>query len=463
MASQHDAPSLADLTTFRIGGPGDAYVEAGEEAEFVEAICAADRAGEPLLVIGGGSNLLVCDEGFSGVVVRLLPESQFTAPDGGVLRTGAMLSACFPVGPRDGRRRVPQWMRRSVLPRGPRDGLVYVGARACDDWDDLVARTVSRGWAGLEALSGIPGTVGAAPVQNIGAYGAEVADVVHRVRVWDREAGDMRIFTASDLGFGYRTSLLKQTMSLAPPMARSPGAGFGQPKRGAPPAEWTGRADPLAPWFPTPRYVVLDVTLALTVSNLSTPVRYAELASTLGVPIGARAPVAAVREAVLELRSGKGMLLDGVGGAARGDHDRWSAGSFFTNPVLTAAQARELPPDAPRFPVTPSSVAPASGGPGAAGKGAGGADAAGTKAAGPDAVKTSAAWLIEHAGFAKGFGVHGPDSPARLSTRHVLALTNRGSATAQDIVELARVVQDGVRRMYGITLEPEPVLVGLAL
>ncbi|PZR54841.1 UDP-N-acetylmuramate dehydrogenase [Xylanimonas oleitrophica] len=390
MSISTSAPALAELTTLRVGGPADAYVEASTEAELIDTVRAADDAGRPVLVVGGGSNLLVADEGFGGVVVR-------------DVRTG------FEVQGEDS------------------CGGASVTAVAGQDWDELVAAAVEHGWVGLEALSGIPGTVGAAPVQNIGAYGQEVAGVVSTVRTWDRLRGRVRTFAVGELGFGYRTSLLKRTM------------------RGRPTQE-----DPQAPWYPTPRYVVLEVSMQMRLGTLSAPVAYAELARRLGVEVGTRAPSEEVRTAVLELRSGKGMLQDGRFGSAPGaDHDRWSAGSFFTNPVVPADQAGALPAEAPRYPVrsaTPeTSTGPSLG------------------AVDPTLVKTSAAWLIEHAGFGKGYGLAGERSPATLSTKHTLALTNRGGARAEDVVALARAVRDGVRDAFGVELEPEPVLVGVSL
>jgi UDP-N-acetylmuramate dehydrogenase len=386
------APSLAELTTFRVGGPAHEYVEAESEAELIDAVRAADDAGVPLLVVGGGSNLLVADEGFDGVVVRDVRQGLAADLEDSCGTDGACGGASL------------------TLPAG-------------QDWDAFVAEAVANEWVGVEALSGIPGTMGAAPVQNIGAYGQEVSGVVASVRTWDRATGQRRTLSLSELGFGYRTSVLKRTM-------RSGG-------------------DPDGPWYPTPRYVVLEVNLMMRLGSLSAPVGYAELARRLGVEVGRRAPSTEVREAVLELRAGKGMLLDGVGGAPVPDHDRWSAGSFFTNPVLPAELADELPDDAPRYPVR--SATPET----STGPSLGAVDAS--------LVKTSAAWLIERAGFTKGFGVAGEHSPARLSTRHTLALTNRGGATAQDLVALARAVRDGVRDAFGIELEPEPVLVGVAL
>ncbi|HWK90650.1 MAG TPA: UDP-N-acetylmuramate dehydrogenase [Luteimicrobium sp.] len=397
-------PTLADLTTLRVGGAVDSYVEAGSEAELIDVVRSADDAGEPLLVLGGGSNLLVADEGFSGVVVRdvrsgLRVESEDTCG-------GASMS-------------------------GP----------AGHAWDDVVVQAIDAGWVGVEALSGIPGTLGAAPVQNVGAYGQEVAGVISTVRVWDRGESRIRTFANGELGFGYRTSRLKRSMHLGLSGYVGPG-GLGVPED-----------DPRAPWYPSPRYVVLDVAMQLRLGTLSAPVAYAELARRLGVEVGERAPSAEVRAAVLELRGGKGMLLDPAVEdgrvVGRPDHDRWSAGSFFTNPVVPASVADELPEGAPRFavrsPLPAVSTGPSLG------------------AVDPTLVKTSAAWLIEHAGFGKGFGVAGDASPARLSTRHTLALTNRGGATAADLVTLARAVRDGVRERFGIELEPEPVLVGVSL
>ncbi|MFV2145350.1 UDP-N-acetylmuramate dehydrogenase [Isoptericola sp. G70] len=391
---QDAAPTLADLTTLRVGGPVDHYVEATTEAELIDAVRGADDAGVPLLVVGGGSNLLVSDEGFDGVVVRDVRQGLEADLEDSCGTDGACGGASL------------------SIPAG-------------QDWDAFVAEAVANEWVGVEALSGIPGTVGAAPVQNIGAYGQEISGVVAAVRTWDRATGQRKSLSLSELEFGYRSSLLKRTMRVAP----------------------TGGADL---WYPTPRYVVLQVDLQMRLGSLSAPVGYGELARRLGVEVGQRAPSAEVREAVLELRGGKGMLLDGVGPDAQpGDHDRWSAGSFFTNPVVPVDAAGVLPADAPRFPVrsaTPTTTT---------GPALGEID--------PSLVKTSAAWLIEHAGFAKGFGLAGEHSPARLSTRHTLALTNRGGATAHDLVALARAVRDGVRDEFGIELEPEPVLVGLAL
>ncbi|WP_432523158.1 UDP-N-acetylmuramate dehydrogenase [Kineococcus sp. SYSU DK006] len=352
--------SIAPRTTLRVGGPARTLVEATTEAELVEAVRTADEAGDPLLLLAGGSNLLVADAGFEGTVVH-------------VATTGIGVDSEDACG----------------------GGVVTVAAG--HPFDDFVATAVRRGWTGVEALSGIPGSVGATPVQNVGAYGQDVSQTIETVRTWDRLERRQRTFAAADLRFGYRTSLLK-----------------------------TSRVA-LAGAHPESRYVVLEVTFQFRLSDRSTAVAYPELARRLGVRVGERAPAADVRAAVLELRAGKGMVWDP---RDLSDHDTWSAGSFFTNPVLSAAEVDRLPADAPRFP------------------------------AGEGRVKTSAAWLIERAGFGRGFGAPGP---AALSTKHVLALTNRGGATAEDLLRLARTVADGVEQRFGIRLVNEPVLVGARL
>jgi len=370
--------TLAALTTLRVGGPVRELVDAASESEIVEAVRTADEAGTPVLVLGGGSNLLVSDEGFDGVVVRDTRRGIEGVAD----------SSCAGAN--------------VVVPAG-------------QPWDEVVATAVAEGWMGVEALSGIPGSTGATPVQNVGAYGQEVAETLSSVRVYDRLERRTRMLAVGELGLGYRTSVLKRSLSDADASG--------------------GRT-----WGPTGRYVVLEVTFQLRLATLSAPVRYAELARRLDVAVGGRVPAAEVREAVLELRRGKGMVLDDA------DHDTWSAGSFFTNPVLTTAEADAmLPEDAPRFPVTDHTRIAQIG------------------AAAPvveGLVKSSAAWLISRAGFDKGFGAPGP---ATLSTKHSLALTNRGSATAADLLALARTVRDGVRDAFGVTLVPEPVLVGVSL
>ncbi len=337
---------LGEHTTLRVGGPARRYVVARTEAELVDTVREADASGEPLLVLGGGSNLVVSDAGFDGTVVHVATRG-----------VQADVSGC---------------------------GGAYVRLEAGEVWDDVVELAVENEWIGIEALSGIPGLVGATPIQNVGAYGSEVAQTIASVRTLDRTTGQFRTFAASDCGFGYRWSRFKA----------EPG-----------------------------RYVVLQVSFQFSLGSLSAPIRYAELAARLGATVGERVDSRAVRRAVLEIRRSKGMVVDAA------DHDTWSAGSFFTNPVLAADRAAALPADAPRYPT-------------------------------PDGkVKTSAAWLIDHAGFHKGFGV----GAARVSTKHALALTNPGNATASDIVELARVIRSGVQRRFGVLLDPEPVLVGVEL
>lgn len=345
---------LRDLTTLRLGGPADDFVEATTEAELVEAVSDADERGVEVLLVAGGSNLVVADEGFRGRVVRIATRG----------------------------------VTADVEPGDTSCGGAVVRVAAGEVWDDFVARAVASGWSGVEALSGIPGSVGATPVQNVGAYGQEVAQTIAQVRAWDRVERRQRTWAAADCGFSYRHSRFKS----------EPG-----------------------------RHLILEVTFQLPTASLGAPVAYAELARSLGVEVGQRAPAADVRDAVLRLRAGKGMVLDAT------DHDTWSAGSFFTNPVLSAEQAQELPAEAPRF-------------------------------SQPDGtVKTSAAWLIERAGFGKGFSPAEVEGRVSLSTKHTLALTNRGGASTDDLLVLARTVRDGVERAFGVRLVNEPVLVGATL
>ncbi|MHA7287080.1 UDP-N-acetylmuramate dehydrogenase [Arthrobacter sp. MDT3-44] len=354
---------LADLTTARVGGPARTLVEASTEAEIVEAVRAADAAGEPLLIVSGGSNLLIGDDGFDGTVVHIT-STGFTVNDDD--------ATC---------------------------GGVMVKVQAGQDWDELVRYTVMHAFSGLEALSGIPGSTGATPVQNVGAYGSDVSQTIATVRTYDRETDSIRSFTNFELKFGYRDSLLKQSTIDG-----------------------------------SPRYVVLSVEFQLGLGRRSKPVRYAELARALGIEVGARAYANDVRREVLKLRAGKGMVLDAS------DPDTWSTGSFFTNPVVAQETADRLPAEAPRYPS--------------------GADGR---------VKLSAAWLIEHAGFSKGFGLGADDGHAAaggrasLSSKHTLAVTNRGGASASDLLAVAGLVRDGVERTFGIRLEPEPLLINCTL
>jgi len=340
---------LRDHTTLRLGGPAGEFVAAETEAALIEAVTATDD--RPVLLLGGGSNLVIADEGFDGRVVQIATRG-ITIDDA---------SQCAGVS-------------------------VHVAAG--EPWDDFVAHAVDQGWVGVEALSGIPGLVGATPIQNVGAYGQEVSGTIASVRVWDRVLRGVRTFANAECQFGYRTSRFK--------------------------------ADPA-------RHVVLSVEFQFPTGDLGAPVQYAELARTLAVEVGRRAPMEQVRETVLGLRRGKGMVLDPA------DHDTWSAGSFFTNPLLDPDRAAALPEDAPRWPQADGRV------------------------------KTSAAWLIDHAGFGKGYGLDANGGRVSLSTKHPLALTNRGAATTADLVALAREVRDGVEAKLGVRLVNEPVFVGCSL
>jgi UDP-N-acetylmuramate dehydrogenase len=305
---------LSELTTLRLGGPAGAVVEARSDDELVEA-----ARGEDVLLVAGGSNLVIADAGWPGTVVRVL---------------------------------------------------------TC----------VAEGLAGVESLSGIPGSIGATPIQNVGAYGQEVAETIVSVRALERATGDVRNLAPEECGFAYRSSAFK----------RDPG-----------------------------RWVVLAVTFALERRELSGPLAYAELARTLDVRPGEGAPLAEVREAVLGLRRGKGMVLDPA------DPDSVSAGSFFTNPILSEEAFSALEQRAERPPRFPE----------------------------PDGrVKTSAAWLIERAGFRRGYG--DPEGIA-ISSKHTLALTNRGAGTTAELLALAREIAGGVEERFGVTLQPEPTLVGV--
>jgi UDP-N-acetylmuramate dehydrogenase len=331
---------LSALTTLRLGGEPARMVEAHTEGELAELVRSAY---EPLLVLAGGSNVVVADGGFPGTVVRVLTR--------GVRRDGERLEV-----------------------------------QAGEPWDELVAMTVEQGLQGFECLSGIPGSTGATPIQNVGAYGQEVAETVESVRVLDRASGQILELDAEACGFRYRGSIFKYR----------------------------------------DRHVVLAVTFRMRESGLSGPLRYAELARTLDVPVGGSAPLAEVREAVLALRRGKGMVID------PDDPDSVSAGSFFTNPILE-------PEDFARLQARTSEL----GGPPAFPE--------------PDGrIKTSAAWLIERAGYPRGYG----NGHVGISTKHTLALVNRGGATTAELMALAREIAGGVRERFGVGLAPEPVLVG---
>jgi UDP-N-acetylmuramate dehydrogenase len=373
---------LADYTTLRLGGPAARFLEAVTQEDLIDAVRAADAEPEPVLVLGGGSNLVVADEGFPGVVVL-------------VAGAGLVFAAA--------------------------GDAVEVTAEAGQDWDEMVQQCLAAGLSGIECLSGIPGRAGATPIQNVGAYGQEVAQAITSVRAYDRLADRVVRLSAADCEFGYRTSKFKRQASAS--------AGPGRGARGA----------ALNPATATGRFVVLDVTFRLTVSPLSGPVRYGELSRVLGVPEGGRVQLADARAAVLDLRRGKGMLLDDT------DPDTRSAGSFFTNPIVTAGQYAEL---AAR----------------AADGHRGGAESVIPHWPEADGrVKLSAAWLIEQAGFSRGY--HLPDDPggARISTKHTLALTNAGAGRTASLIRLARDIRDGVRAAFAVELANEPTLVGVQL
>jgi UDP-N-acetylmuramate dehydrogenase len=373
---------LAQLTTLRVGGPAERFVEANTVNELVDAVLDAEAHGEPWFVLGGGSNVLIGDDGVEGLVVRVATSGIERLPD---------------------------------VSGSPRP--VRLRVQAGESWDALVEHTVRNGWGGMEALSGIPGSTGAAPIQNIGAYGQELGESLVSLEVLDVDSGEQRTVPAPELGLGYRTSAIKQG------------------------------------W----RAIVLSVDFALerTDDAVSRPIAYAQLADSLGIAVGERAPLAGVRAAVLALRASKGMVLD--------THDPYSvsAGSFFTNPIVSESFARGLPPEAPRWPQQPDEPALA------VSLAASLTVPLGHEPAAPPepvdgTVKLSAAWLIEHAGITRGFAL--PGSGASVSQKHTLALTNAsGHASAADVAELARYIQIRVMSQFGVTLHPEPVFVGIAL
>lgn len=345
------AAPLAEHTTLRLGGPATRLVTATNADEIVQSVRDAMAVGEPTLVLGGGSNVVIGDRGFPGTVILIRSR---------------------------GVREVDR----------DRDS-VTIRVEAGEPWDDVTPIAIEAGWSGLECLAGIPGAAGATPIQNVGAYGQEIAESVTAVQVWDRRTGQVRTMAPAQCRFGYRTSVFK-------------------------------RSD---------RWVVLAVTLRLSRSRDAAPVRYPELARALEVPMGSRAPLPAVRDAVLTLRAGKGMVLDPA------DPDTRSAGSFFTNPVLDGTAATALWDRAAGL--GPPPAWPVDGG----------------------LVKVSAAWLIEQAGFRKGYGRAG----VAISSKHTLALTNRGGGTTAALLDLAAEIRAGVLARFGVTLHPEPVLVGCTL
>jgi UDP-N-acetylmuramate dehydrogenase len=370
MTSGSAVGTLSGLTTMRVGGPPAELIDATDRDALVEAALEVWGSGSEWLVVGGGSNLLVGDDGFPGTVLRVLSRGIEELPP-------------------------------------PRPGTVRLRVQAGEPWDALVAETVARGLAGMEALSGIPGSCGAAPMQNIGAYGQELAETLVAIEFLDYLSGEVERLPAEALDLGYRTSALKR-----------------------------GR-----------RGIVLAIEVDLeNAQGLSRPIAYAQLASALGAQAGDRVPVQRVREAVLALRASKGMVLD------PDDRDTFSAGSFFTNPIVTESFALRLPSEAPRWPVGPDAearVMPL------------GEQPAAPAPTEPAKVKLSAAWLIEQSGIGRGFRL--PGSRAAISSKHTLALTNTGDATAEEIAELARYVRANVLGRFGVALQPEPVLVGVEL
>jgi UDP-N-acetylmuramate dehydrogenase len=373
--------TMSELTTMRVGGPVERVLEARDANTLVQLAQQLWSEGEDWLLLGSGSNTVVCDEGYPGSIL--------------LVRTEGI----------------------EVIPEGSPEGTVRLRVQAGHDWDALVAVCVERGWSGLEALSGIPGLVGAAPVQNIGAYGQEISDSLHSITFLDRNLGEVRRVTAAELELGYRTSAIKQGLE----------------------------------------GVVLSIDLQLTTNDettnpLSAPIGYGQLADALGVTVGQRVSIRELRRTVLRLRASKGMVLDGS------DPDTWSAGSFFTNPIVTEKFARTLPGKAPRFPIAGPPAAPAVT---TLDELAAGVPLRVPQAESPHLVKLSAAWLIENSGLSRGFRL--PGSGAAISSKHTLALTNQGGATAEDVAQLARLVLQRVQSEFGVVLVPEPNLYGLEL
>lgn len=339
--------ALADLTTLRVGGAPRDLITITTRQELLDAVRDCDARNEPFLIIGGGSNIVAPDAGYEGTVILVRSRGIDVSSD-----------TC---------------------------GGAWVEVAAGESWDDFVATAVDSGWIGVEALSGIPGSVGATPIQNVGAYGQEVASTIARVEVLDRSTNQVTWKPVGDCDFSYRTSLFKQTMS--------------------------GRGEP--------RFVILTVAFQCARGDMSAPIGYRELADHLGVQMGDRVPSRSVREAVLDLRRAKGMVWD------LADHDTWSVGSFFINPIVTAQEAALVPKDAPRW------------------------------AHDSGAVKISAAWLVQQAGFDKGFGL---TDAVRLSSKHALAITNRGGGTAAEVIALGDHIAAGVRERFGVDLYREPLV-----
>ncbi|TFD50091.1 UDP-N-acetylmuramate dehydrogenase [Cryobacterium sp. Hh11] len=382
--------ALSTLTTFRVGGPPAARVAPVTEQDLINETLVVWGMDENWLLLGGGSNTVVADDGFDGIVIHVVTRGIQVLDDSS---------------------------EADAAGAGPAD-RVRLRVQAGEPWDELVAYAVQHGWAGIEALSGIPGSCGAAPVQNIGAYGQEISDSLVAIDFLSYETGEVERLERAELGLGYRTSVLKQGL----------------------------------------RGVVLAIELELhdtaaeasvLGSTLGQPLKYAQLAGALGVQLGDRVPLQTVRDTVLALRAGKGMVLD------PSDPDTYSAGSFFTNPIVTEAFARSLPATAPQWPMTtelPDRVIPIE-------EYLGVGPIPGAEPV--RLVKLSAAWLIEQSGVSRGFRL--PGSKAAVSSKHTLALTNTGGATAEEVAQLARYVLGRVQAEFGVNLQPEPVLVGLTL
>ncbi len=347
MLEEHDV-SLSQWTTLKLGGPAKRFVRVANARELAMVVGIADAKAEPVLILGGGSNLVVGDAGFDGVAV--------------------------------------QCISHEIVPE-KKAGKVHVRVDAGVRWDRLVELAVNEGWSGIEALSGIPGSVGATPMQNVGAYGQEVSDTITRVHAYDRRGNKFVDFAAENCAFSYRSSRF--------------------------------RGDD--------RYVITVVDFVFDLDASGTPVRYAELARELGIAEGERVDAARVRETVFRLRRGKGMVLD------PDDPESVSAGSFFTNPIIDAASVAHI-----------ASVA---------------GSAPPAFDAGAETFKVPAAWLIERAGFKKGE----PGGPVGISKKHALALVNRGGASTEDLLSVARSIRGGVQKKFGVELHIEPILVGCTL
>lgn len=381
ISARTDVP-FSELTTLRVGGPAARAITAGDAETLVARVRELWEEDEPWILLGGGSNTVMCDEGFPGTVL--------------LVRSSGM-----------------ERIADEALP----EGKIRLRVQAGQDWDGVVAACVERGWSGIEALSGIPGSAGAAPVQNIGAYGQELSDVLHSIEFLDRERGEVLRLSAAELELDYRSSVIK-----------------------------TGREG-----------VVLSIDILLDEhpdqeNPLSMPIAYGQLADELGATIGDRVSLRELRRAVIRLRASKGMVLD------EADRDSRSAGSFFTNPIVSEHFARELPASAPRFPVLARE-------PEAAvttfEELAAGVSLRVPQPSPPRRVKLSAAWLIEHAGIERGFRL--PGSGAAISSKHTLAIVNCGAATAADVAQLARYVVQRVQSEFGVILHPEPNLYGIEL